>query len=279
MFPSCRFPELKFDHFLEINEMIGIIGINHKRKLFTEDSRTPDCGRESEDEDMGGQYIQIKTNKPYGRCPVFTSDPRNLQACNCNPELGVICDEESNCINRIMMEECHPSVCPCKELCCNQRFQKRAYPTLNCFRTMNGKGWGLKSLQEIKIGTFVIEYVGELITMEEYVKRLERRVDNWYFMSLDNARMIDGGRKGNLARFMNHSCDPNCVTQKWTVNGDTRVGLFAIKNIDPGEELTFNYQFETDEDGGHEKECRCGADNCSGVIGKKLQTKGKILGD
>ena len=143
---------------------------------------------------------------------------------------------------------------------------------------MNGKGWGLKSLQEIKIGTFVIEYVGELITMEEYVKRLERRVDNWYFMSLDNARMIDGGRKGNLARFMNHSCDPNCVTQKWTVNGDTRVGLFAIKNIDPGQEFTFNYQFETDEDGGHEKECRCGADNCSEVIGKK-QTKGKILGD
>ncbi len=41
--------------------------------------------------------------------------------------------------------------------------------------------------------------------------------------------MIDAGPKGNNARFMNHSCDPNCITQKWSVNGDTRVGLFAIK--------------------------------------------------
>ena len=60
--------------------------------------------------------------------------------------------------------------------------------------------------------------------------------------------MIDAGPKGNLARFMNHSCDPNCITQKWTVNGDTRVGLFALKDIPPGTELTFNYQviFELD---------------------------------
>ena len=67
---------------------------------------------------------------------------------------------------------------------------------------------------------------------------------------------------------MNHSCDPNCITQKWTVNGDTRVGLFAIKDIEPGTELTFNYQFETVGD--NKKQCMCGAKNCSGLIGKYI---------
>lgn len=48
-------------------------------------------------------------------------------------------------------------------------------------------------------------------------------------------RIIDAGPKGNYSRFMNHSCQPNCETQKWTVNGDTRVGLFAVCDIPVGE--------------------------------------------
>lgn len=48
-------------------------------------------------------------------------------------------------------------------------------------------------------------------------------------------RIIDAGPKGNYSRFMNHSCQPNCETQKWTVNGDTRVGLFAVCDIPLGE--------------------------------------------
>lgn len=47
-------------------------------------------------------------------------------------------------------------------------------------------------------------------------------------------RIIDAGPKGNQARFMNHSCQPNCETQKWTVNGDTRVGLFALQDVPKG---------------------------------------------
>ena len=66
---------------------------------------------------------------------------------------------------------------------------------------------------------------------------------------------------------MNHSCDPNCETQKWTVNGDTRVGLFALQDIPSGSELTFNYQFETM--GEVKQICLCGSKNCSGFIGEK----------
>ena len=66
---------------------------------------------------------------------------------------------------------------------------------------------------------------------------------------------------------LNHSCDPNAETQKWTVNGDTRVGLFALKDIPANTELNFNYQFESMGD--QKKACLCGAKNCSGFIGTK----------
>lgn len=66
-----------------------------------------------------------------------------------------------------------------------------------------------------------------------------------------------------------HSCQPNCETQKWTVNGDTRIGLFALRDIEPGEELTFNYNLACD--GETRKACLCGAPNCSGFIGLKVQ--------
>ena len=68
---------------------------------------------------------------------------------------------------------------------------------------------------------------------------------------------------------LDHSCQPNCETQKWTVNGDTRIGLFALRDIESGEELTFNYNLACD--GEKRKPCLCGAPNCSGFIGLKVQ--------
>ena len=56
--------------------------------------------------------------------------------------------------------------------------------------------------------------------------------------------MIDAGPRGNWARFINHSCDPNCATEPWIVNGDKRIGIFALRDIAKGEELTFNYQLK-----------------------------------
>lgn len=69
---------------------------------------------------------------------------------------------------------------------------------------------------------------------------------------------------------MNHSCQPNCETQKWKVNGETRVGLFAKDDIAAESELTFNYNLECV--GEEKKICHCGADNCSGFIGVKVKS-------
>ena len=216
-------------------------------------------------------YTKIKTNRPYGDCPVYTQNAADVQACECKADDKVPCGPDSECINRILLTECQQN-CPAKDRCMNKMFQKRQYPGLKVKRT-NGRGWGLYVKEDIKRGAFVIEYVGELITMDEFKMRIDVGMKkkneevNFYYMTMDNHRMLDAGPKGNIARFMNHSCDPNCETQKWTVNGDTRVGLFAKKDIPGGTELTFNYQFEAV--GEVKKTCLCGAKNCSGLIGEK----------
>jgi histone-lysine N-methyltransferase SETD2 len=76
---------------------------------------------------------------------------------------------------------------------------------------------------------------------------------------------IDASRRGNLARFINHSCDPNCATQKWTVKGRTSIGIFAIKDIPSGTELTFDYKFE--RIGCKKQRCLCGSAKCRGWLG------------
>ncbi|XP_053623529.1 histone-lysine N-methyltransferase NSD2-like [Plodia interpunctella] len=98
-------------------------------------------------------------------------------------------------------------------------------------------------------------------------RKHEIRDENFYFLTLDKERMIDAGPKGNLARFMNHSCEPNCETQKWTVLGDVRVGLFAVGDIAANSEVTFNYLLECA--GIDKKKCMCGAKRCAGYIGAK----------
>lgn len=131
-------------------------------------------------------------------------------------------------------------------------------------------------------GDFVIEYVGEVIDHGEFLTRLKAKQDakdeSYYFLTLDNNRVIDAGPRGNLARFMNHSCQPNCETQKWTVLGDTRVGLFALTDIPANTELTFNYQLQCAQDVANESNqrqqpCHCGAPNCAGFIGAKSKSK------
>ena len=77
------------------------------------------------------------------------------------------------------------------------------------------------------------EYVGDLIDEAEADRRLmwahANNITDYYMMILDSQRIIDAGPKGNYSRFMNHSCSPNVYSEKWTVNMDTRVGLFALK--------------------------------------------------
>uniref|UniRef100_A0A8K9ULD9 Nuclear receptor binding SET domain protein 2 n=1 Tax=Oncorhynchus mykiss TaxID=8022 RepID=A0A8K9ULD9_ONCMY len=220
-------------------------------------------------------YKYIKINKPCGRVQVYTADVSEIPKCNCKPTDEKPCGFESECLNRMLMYECHPQVCPNAERCCNQDFTKRHYPETKIIKTA-GKGWGLVALRDIKKGEFVNEYIGELIDEEECRSRIkyyqENDITHFYMLTIDKDRIIDAGPKGNYSRFMNHSCQPNCDTQKWTVNGDTRVGLFAVCDIPAGTELTFNYNLDCL--GNEKTACRCGASNCSGFLGDRPKTSG-----
>ncbi|XP_050983616.1 histone-lysine N-methyltransferase NSD2 isoform X2 [Labeo rohita] len=213
-------------------------------------------------------YKHIKVNKPIGKVQIITADLSEIPRCNCKKTDENPCGIDSECINRMLMYECHPQVCPAGDSCQNQSFTKRQYTEVEIFRTLS-RGWGLRSISDIKKGAFVNEYVGEVIDEEECRARIkhaqENNICNFYMLTLDKDRIIDAGPKGNQSRFMNHSCQPNCETQKWTVNGDTRVGLFALEDIPTGVELTFNYNLECLGNG--KTVCKCGASNCSGFLG------------
>ncbi|XP_035150197.3 histone-lysine N-methyltransferase NSD2 isoform X3 [Callithrix jacchus] len=218
-------------------------------------------------------YKHIKVNKPYGKVQIYTADISEIPKCNCKPTDENPCGFDSECLNRMLMFECHPQVCPAGEFCQNQCFTKRQYPETKIIKT-DGKGWGLVAKRDIRKGEFVNEYVGEVIDEEECMARIkhahENDITHFYMLTIDKDRIIDAGPKGNYSRFMNHSCQPNCETLKWTVNGDTRVGLFAVCDIPAGTELTFNYNLDCL---GNEKTvCRCGASNCSGFLGDRPKT-------
>lgn len=119
-------------------------------------------------------------------------------------------------------------------------------------------GQGLFAGQAIKQGTKIIRYIGQKITQEESDRRLA--AGNVYIFGLDERYAIDGETPKNTARFINHSCAPNCHTEQF---GRT-IWVVAIRDIEIGEELTYNYGYEVDEEPADL--CHCGAPQCCGYI-------------
>lgn len=99
-------------------------------------------------------------------------------------------------------------------------------------------------------------------------------MNNYYFLSLEKGSVIDSGTRGSAARFVNHSCNPNCQMQKWYVGSVPRIGLFAARDIAAGEELLYDYNFVW-FDGAEPQTCLCGSDNCRGIIGQRANDRPK----
>ena len=143
-------------------------------------------------------------------------------------------------------------------------------------------GKGAFALQFIAPAVRLIEYTGERVSHEVADARYadEEAAGNTHtvLFSVDDKTVIDAGVNGNDARFFNHSCDPNC--QSRIVRG--RVYLETIRDIEPGEELTYDYEIprddETDEVARQKYPCHCGAQNCRGTLllpAKKPKRKAK----
>lgn len=130
-------------------------------------------------------------------------------------------------------------------------------------------GYGVFALRRIRKGTTVIEYLGDRITHEEADERYadkDAKDNHTFLFTVDARTVIDAGRHGNDARFINHGCDPNCES---TLMGK-RVFIEAIRTIQPGEELVYDYQIQRDpadpDDVDEIFACRCGAPGCRGSM-------------
>ena len=208
--------------------------------------------------------------------PNISDDDLHSLPCQCTPESP--CDDNSVCVNRAIHVECNPKTCPVGPFCHNQRMRRFQHANTVPFYTGN-RGWGLRAAGDINEGDFVVEYVGEVLDTKMCHERLQRAHENqtqhFYMLTLDskNGLVIDAKEKSNHARFINHSCDPNCETQKWTVGHESRVGIFTKNSIKAGTELTFDYQLDSLDNG--KKECLCGSSNCSGFIGVRSKVESK----
>lgn len=140
-------------------------------------------------------------------------------------------------------------------------------------RSSDIQGTGCFARKDILNGTRIIEYKGQRIPQSVVEERSFVEVDDVgeiiesshvYMFYVDWRTTIDGGVNGNDARFINHSCEPNC---KSSVE-NRRVFIDAIRNIAQGEELTFDYKLDVTASAEQKKRyaCRCGSPNCRGTM-------------
>jgi SET domain-containing protein len=130
-------------------------------------------------------------------------------------------------------------------------------------------GYGVFAARRIRKGTAVIEYLGERVSHAQADARYEDKnpSDNHTFLfTVDEKIVIDAGVNGNEARYINHGCDPNCES----AISNKRVFIMAIRTIQPGEELSYDYRIQRDSDDAPDVDevyaCRCGARNCRGSM-------------
>jgi uncharacterized protein len=146
--------------------------------------------------------------------------------------------------------------------------ERRGGPIIEV-RNSRVHGLGVFALRRIRKGTRVIEYLGERISHKEADRRydLKEANDNHTFLFIvDGRTVIDAGVNGNAARFINHTCGPNCES----VTQNRRVFIEAIRTIEPGEELAYDYQIEWDPQDPPDIDeifaCRCGSAECRGTM-------------
>ena len=146
-------------------------------------------------------------------------------------------------------------------------------------------GNGVFARRTIEAGECIVEYEGERITSDESAIRAEKSggpINHTFFFSLADGMVIDGGSGGNDSRYINHACEPNCEAYE----EDGRVYVYALHEIEQGDELYYNYAliYEERHTAAVRKQfaCRCGAPSCTGTMlapKKRKARKQQAAGD
>lgn len=192
------------------------------------------------------------------------------------------------CLNRASFLECTSRTCVFGKdsdgVCSNRAIQRRQNAKTRPELAMGGKGWGLFAAEEIKAGTFIAEYVGDILdenACEERMKHYSKRhAQHYYMLEVRSGFIIDAGMRGNETRFINHSCAANagaikmrckkegsCLTETLDEEKDVRVGIYALNDIPVGGEITYDYNFVSYGNEGERWACECGAGSCRKKLG------------
>ncbi|KAF9103190.1 histone methyltransferase set1 [Mortierella sp. AM989] len=127
--------------------------------------------------------------------------------------------------------------------------------------------WGLFAMEKVDANDMVIEYIGEVIRQkvaDHREKRYERMgIGSSYLFRVDDDTVIDATKMGNIARFINHCCTPNCNAKIITVDGQKKIVIYAKRDIEEGEEITYDYKFPLEAD---KIPCLCGSRGCRGTL-------------
>lgn len=184
-------------------------------------------------------YTTISQNIPITPASLFYDAHNEAMPCQCTAYDEDPCGVYSFCLNRAVYCECNDQ-CPSADLCANKCIQQGKYADVH-LKYFGTKGFGLVSVAAITCGTIVSQYTGEVITSFEFERRMgDKGRSNVYFMKYTKDLYIDGEAKGSLARFINHSCDPNCTFRLWSVNGVNVVAVVALMDI-PKVSTQFEY--------------------------------------
>ncbi|XP_012280614.1 histone-lysine N-methyltransferase SUV39H2 isoform X1 [Orussus abietinus] len=239
------------------------------------------------DDYLPGAGVIIPEEPPIG-CHCENCDSKGNDNCcftQCNGRLPY----STACRIRVPpgtpIYECNKQ-CMCSDDCQNRVVQRGTSAKLCVFRTSNGRGWGVKTLNTIKKGTFVTQYVGEVITSEEAEKRGAEydAAGRTYLFDLDYNETegqcpytVDAAMYGNISHFINHSCDPNLAVYAVWINcldpNLPKLALFATKDIKQNEEITFDYMCQSSRI--YEKKIREHGDSFDGVINGSVTSEAR----
>jgi histone-lysine N-methyltransferase SETD1 len=130
--------------------------------------------------------------------------------------------------------------------------------------------WGLYAEENISANDMIIEYVGEKVRQQVADMRerqyLKSGIGSSYLFRIDENTVIDATKRGGIARFINHSCTPNCTAKIIKVDGSKRIVIYALRDIERDEELTYDYKFEREWDSDDRIPCLCGSTGCKGFL-------------
>ncbi|KAM6297037.1 histone-lysine N-methyltransferase EHMT1 [Aegotheles albertisi] len=171
---------------------------------------------------------------------------------------------EFNMAEPPLIFECNHA-CSCWRTCRNRVVQNGLRIRLQLYRTQK-MGWGVRTMQDIPLGTFVCEYVGELISDSE----ADVREEDSYLFDLDNkdgeVYCIDARFYGNISRFINHLCEPNLIPVRVFMSHQDlrfpRIAFFSTRHIEAGEEIGFDYGDRFWDIKGKYFSCQCGSPKC-----------------